>query len=106
MIYTQKSYFPQVWWGKQVERKQLFIIFYEDVLTWFFKFFIKQPPCLCYSLQALLHGLDVHVGAVALRKLGVTVAPAIIFLADKLTLSIAGYVAESSLHKTFSQVVW
>ena len=75
-------------------------------LTWFLKLFIEQRPCLCDPLQALLHGLDVHVGAVALWELGVTMAPAVVVLADKFSLSITGYVAESSLHEAFSQVVW
>lgn len=75
-------------------------------LTRFLKLFIEHPPGLCDPLQALFHGLDVHIGAVALWELGVTVAPAVAVLTDKFTLSITGYVAESSLHKTFSQVVW
>lgn len=79
--------------------------FPEGFLTWFLKFFIEYPPCLWDPIQALLHGLDIHIGAVALWKLGITVAPAVIVLADKFALSIAGYVAESSLNKTFSQVV-
>lgn len=75
-------------------------------LTRFLKLFIQHPPCLCDPLQALLHGLDVHIGTVALWELGVTMAPAFVVLADKITLSITGYVAESSLHKAFSQIVW
>lgn len=74
--------------------------------TWFLKLFIEDPPGLCDPLQALLHGLDVHIRAVALWELGVTVAPAVIVLAAKFALSIAGNVAERSLHKTFPQVVW
>lgn len=73
--------------------------------TWFLKLFIEDLPRLRDPLQALLHGLDVHIRAVALGELGVTVAPAVIVLAAKFALSIAGYVAESSLHKTFPQVV-
>lgn len=75
-------------------------------LTWFLKLFVKDPPRLCDPFQALLHSLNVHIGAVALRKFGVTVAPAVIFFAHKLTLPIAGYIAQSSQHKTLSQVVW
>lgn len=50
--------------------------------------------------------MDVHVWAVALRELGVTLAPAVIVLAVELSLSVAGDVAEGGLHKTFSQVNW
>lgn len=78
----------------------------EGFLTWFLKLFVKQSPCFCDSFQALFHGLDVHIGAVAFWELGATAAPAIVVLADKFALSITGYVAESSLNKTFSQVVW
>jgi len=74
--------------------------------TGFLKLFIEHPPCLCDPLQALLHGLDVHIGAVALWELGVTMAPAVVVLADKFPLSIAGDVAQSSLHKAFPQVLW
>lgn len=88
------------------ERKKNHYILYYVFLTWFFKFFIEYPPCLCDPLQTLLHGLDVHVRAVALWELGVTVAPAVIVFADKLPFSIAGYVAQSSLHKALPQVVW
>ncbi len=75
-------------------------------LTWFLKLFIEHPPGLCDPLKALLHGLDVHIGTVALWELDVTVAPAVAVLADKFAFSITGYVAESTLHKTFSQIVW
>lgn len=74
--------------------------------TWFLKLLEQNPPCLRDPLQALLHGLDVHIWAVTFRKLGVTAAPAVIVLADKFTLPIAGNVAESSLNKTFPQIVW
>lgn len=80
-------------------------LFSRGCLTWFLKLFIEDPPGLCDPLQALLHGLDVHIRTVALWELGVTVAPAVIVLAAKFALSITGYVAERSLHKTFSQVV-
>lgn len=80
--------------------------FLEGFLTRFFKLFVKQSPCFCYSLQALFHGLDVHIGAVALWELGTAAAPTVIVLADKFALSITGNVAQRSLHKTFSQVVW
>lgn len=88
------------------EEARIHYIFHQGFLTWFFKFFIKYPPCLSDPLQALLHGLDVHIGAVALREFGVTVAPAVVVPADELTLSIARDVAESCQHETFSQVVW
>lgn len=74
-------------------------------LTWLLKLFIEYPPCLCDPFQALFHGLDVQIGTVAFWELGVTIAPAVIVPAYKFTLAVTGYVAESSLHKTFSQVV-
>lgn len=106
MIYALKVWFPRIemryamWKGRE---NSLFST--GAFATWFLKLLIEDLPRLRDPLQALLHGLDVHIRAVALGELGVTVAPAVIVLAAKFALSIAGYVAESSLHKTFPQVV-
>lgn len=74
-------------------------------LTRFLKFTVVCIPGLTYAEQVLFHGLDVHVGAVALREFGATLAPAVIVLADELPLRIAGNVAQSCLHKMLLQVL-
>lgn len=88
-----------------MSQEEIIFFFLWGFVTWFLKLFVEDPPCLRDPLQALLHRLDVHVRAVALRELGVTVAPAVTVFTAKFALSIAGDVAERSLHKTFSQVV-
>lgn len=55
-------------------------------LTRFFKFTVVCVPSLTYADQVFFHGLDVHVGAVALREFGATLTPAVIVLADELAL--------------------
>lgn len=87
-------------------QREEYVLFSGKLRTWLLKVFVEHPPRLRDPLQALFHGLDVHVWAVALRELEVTLAPAVIVLAVELSLSVAGDVAEGSLHKTFSQVNW
>lgn len=74
-------------------------------LTRFFKFTVVCVPSLTYADQVFFHGLDVHVGTVALREFGATLTPAVIVLADELALWIAGNVAQSCLHKVLLQVL-
>lgn len=74
-------------------------------LTRFFKFTVVCIPGLTYAEQVLFHGLNVHVGTVALGEFGATLTPAVIVLADELPLWIAGNVAQSCLHKMLLQVL-
>lgn len=55
--------------------------------------------------QAVLHGLDVGVRAVALREGGAALAPTVILPADELALRAACDVAERRGHKALAQVL-
>lgn len=55
--------------------------------------------------QAVLHGLDVSIGAVAFREGGAALAPAVILLADELTLRAACDVAECCGYKALTQIL-
>ena len=55
--------------------------------------------------QAVLHGLDVGVRAVAFWEGGAALAPTVIPLADELALGAASDVAECSGHKALTQVL-
>lgn len=55
--------------------------------------------------QAVLHGPDVGVGAVALWEGGAALAPAVVLLADELALRAARCVAERRGHKALAQVL-
>lgn len=74
-------------------------------LTRFFKFTVVCIPSLTYAEQIFFHGLNVHVGTVALWEFGTTLTPAVIVLADELTLWIAGNIAQSCLNKMFLQIL-
>ena len=75
-------------------------------LTWLLKVAVVGLPRLSYSKQILFHGLDVHGGAVALWKSGAALTPAVIVLADELSLGVAGDVTQSGLDKPLLKVVW
>lgn len=75
-------------------------------LTWFLKVTVVGFPGFSYAKEILFHGLDVHGGAVALWKPGTTLTPAVIILTDKLSLWIAGNVAQGCLYKTLLKIVW
>lgn len=65
---------------------------------------VSLGPGLSDVLQAVLHGLQVLSGTVALGEIHAALAPAVIVLAPKLALGVAAYVAEGCLDKSALQV--